>query len=80
MPDDLYPRLTPIFEDVFDEDDMEVSPTLTANEVEGWDSLSHIRLIIAIEKEFGIRFRTTEVNSFRDVGELVELLKGKLAA
>jgi acyl carrier protein len=80
MPDDLYARLTPIFEDVFDEDDMEVSPTLTANEVEGWDSLSHIRLIIAVEKEFGLRFRTTEVNSFRDVGELVELLKGKLAA
>jgi acyl carrier protein len=80
MPDDLYARLTPIFEDVFDEDDMEVSPTLTANEVEGWDSLSHIRLIIAVEKEFGLRFRTTEVNSFRDVGELVELLKSKLAA
>jgi acyl carrier protein len=59
---------------------MEVSSTLNANEVEGWDSLSHIRLIIAIEKEFGIKFRTTEVNSFRDVGELVELLKGKLAA
>lgn len=80
MSDDLYTRLTPIFEAVFDEDDMEISPTLTANEVEGWDSLSHIRLIIAIEKEFGIKFRTTEVNSFRDVGELVELLKGKLAA
>jgi acyl carrier protein len=80
MSDDLYARLTPIFEGVFDEDDMEVSPTLTANEVEGWDSLSHIRLIIAIEKEFDIKFRTTEVNNFRDVGELVEILKGKLAA
>ena len=80
MPDDLYTRLTPIFEDVFDEDDMEVTATLTANGVEGWDSLSHIRLIISIEKEFGVTFLTTEVNSFRDVGELVELLKGKLAA
>jgi acyl carrier protein len=80
MHDDLYARLKPIFEDVFDEDDMEIPPTLTANEVEGWDSLSHIRLIIAIEKEFDVKFRTTEVNSFRDVGELVELLTGKLAA
>jgi acyl carrier protein len=80
MSDDLYARLTPIFENVFDEDDIEVSPTLNANEVEGWDSLSHIRLMIAIEKEFGITFRTTEVNSFRDVGELVNLLKDKLPA
>jgi acyl carrier protein len=80
MSDDLYTRLTPIFEDVFDEDDMEVTATLTANGVEGWDSLSHIRLIISIEKEFSVTFLTTEVNSFRDVGELVELIKGKLAA
>ena len=78
MSDNIYARLEQIFESVFDEDDLKVTPELTANDVDGWDSLSHIRLIIAIEKEFGVKFRTLEVNNFRNVGELVELLQAKL--
>jgi len=80
MSDNIYSRLAPIFEEVFDEDDLEVTAELTANDVAEWDSLSHIRLIIAVEKEFGVKFRTTEVNNFRNVGELVEMLQAKTSA
>jgi acyl carrier protein len=80
MSNDIYVRLQKIFESVFDEDDLKVTSELTAHQVDGWDSLSHIRLVIAIEKEFAVKFRTSEVNSFRNVGELVELLQVKLTA
>ena len=79
MSDDIYQRLTPIFENVFDEDDVVVTAATTANDISEWDSLRHIRLIIAIEKEFGIKFLTSEVNNFKNVGELVDLIQVKMA-
>ncbi len=69
---DIYERLTPIFRDVFDSDHIIATPNLTAKNVEGWDSLGHVRLIVAIESEFGIRFATHEINGFKNVGELVQ--------
>jgi len=77
LSDDIYKRLEPVFEKVFDQEDIAITPTLTAHEVEDWDSLAHIRLIIAIEQEFGIQFQTTEVNNFKNVGELVALIEKK---
>jgi acyl carrier protein len=79
LSDDIYKRLEPVFEKVFDQEDIVVTPTLTAQEVEDWDSLAHIRLIISIEQEFGIRFQTTEVNNFKNVGELVALIQKKMS-
>ena len=74
----IYQRLTEIFQDVFDEDSIEVTPKLSADDVDGWDSLTHIRLILTIEKAFKIKFSTTEIGKLENVGELVALIQGKV--
>ena len=73
----IYARLTGIFADVFDMDDMVVTPTLTAKDVDGWDSLNHIRLMLTVEKAFKIKFSTSEVGRLENVGALVELIKAR---
>ena len=75
----LRSRLTGIFQDLFDEPALEVNDAMTANDVEAWDSLTHINLIVAVEKEFKIKFTTGEVNHLRNVGDLVALIRRKLA-
>lgn len=70
-------QLTPIFREVFDNDAIVVTPVMTAAEVEEWDSLSHIRLMVAIEQAFGIRFTAAEISSFKNVGQLAECIEGK---
>jgi acyl carrier protein len=71
----IYQRLTEIFQDVFDEDSIHVTPELTAKDVDGWDSLRHIRLILTIEREFKIKFSTSEIGKLESVGDLVALIK-----
>jgi acyl carrier protein len=73
----IYAKLTEIFEDVFDEDSIVVTPELSAKNVEGWDSLNHIRLMLTIEKAFKIKFSTSEVGKLENVGELVALIKAR---
>jgi acyl carrier protein len=53
---EVYSKLTGVFRDVFDEDDLAVTPQTTADDVDGWDSLSHIRLVLAVSKAFGVKF------------------------
>jgi acyl carrier protein len=67
-------RLSKIMRDVFDVDDLEYHDSLKADEVEGWDSLSHVRFLIAVEKEFGFRFTSGEIDSFKNVGELLDTI------
>jgi len=74
----IYQRLTEIFQDVFDEDSIEVTPKLSADDVDGWDSLTHIRLILTIEKVFKIKFSTSEIGKLENVGDLVVLIQGKV--
>lgn len=74
-----YEKLTPIFQDVFDNDDIVLTPNLTANEVEGWDSLGHVRLMVAIEKALGISLSTSEITGLANVGELAAVISRKLA-
>jgi acyl carrier protein len=74
----IYQRLTEIFQDVFDEDSIEVTPKLSADDVDGWDSLTHIRLILTIEKVFKIRFSTSEIAKLENVGALAALIQGKV--
>ena len=74
----IYQRLTEVFQDVFDEDSIEVTPKLSADDVDGWDSLTHIRLILTIEKVFKIKFSTTEIGKLENVGDLVALIQGKV--
>ena len=74
----IYQRLTEIFQDVFDEDSIEVTPKLSADDVDGWDSLTHIRLILTIEKAFKIKFSTSEIVKLENVGDLVALIQAKV--
>ena len=74
---EIYEHLTDIFHDVFDDDDIELSPETTADDVDEWDSLSHIRLIISVEKAFGISFTSAEITDVANVGEFVSLIERK---
>jgi len=77
---DLRDRLQDLFRDVFDDDDIVLADGLTAADVDGWDSLAHVNLMIAVEEEFDVRFATAEIASMQDVGSLVALLGAKLGA
>lgn len=70
-------ELRPVFEDVFDREDIDMVPSLTAADVPEWDSLSNIRLFVAIETKFGVRFTSDEITNLRNLGELAELLERK---
>lgn len=70
---EIYAKLEEIFEDVFDEKVTLTSET-TAEDVEDWDSLSHITLISAVEEEFGIKFKMKEVSAMKNVGEMVSII------
>ena len=71
-------RLASIFRTLFNDPDLQLRDDLTARDVDGWDSLNHVNLMILIEEEFGVRFTTGEVSALQDVGELKRLLSGKL--
>ena len=75
--DNVKQRLDHVFQDIFDDPSLEVRDDMTANEVEGWDSLSHINLIVAVEKEFRIRLTTAEVRGLKNVGDFVTLIAAK---
>ena len=69
----IYERLEKVFEDVFDEE-IKLSADTTAEDVDDWDSLTHITLIAAVEAEFGVRFNMKEVSSMKNVGEMVAII------
>ena len=73
-------RLTGIFRDIFDDDNLTLRPEMTAADVKEWDSFNHINLIVATEARFGIKFQTAEIESLRNVGHFEELICKKLAA
>lgn len=71
--DEIYKRLQAIFDDVF-MDEVHLTPELSAKDVEEWDSITHVSLVLAIEEKFGVRFRVGEVESAKNVGDLVDLI------
>ncbi len=75
--DEIYPKLTEILRSVFADDKLEATPTLTAKDVAGWDSLRNIRLMLTIERAYGIRFSATEIGKLQNVGDLAELVRSK---
>ena len=64
---EIYDRLTEIFRDFFDDDDIVISDETTSDDIEDWDSLEHINLIVAIEQEFGMKFSMGEVTGMKNV-------------
>jgi acyl carrier protein len=71
---EIYAALTLIFHDVFLRDDLVLTPTLSANDVPGWDSFKQIEILIATEQHFGIKLKTREMDQLRNVGDLVSLV------
>ena len=76
----ILQEVSGIFKDILDDDDVQVTETSTADDIEEWDSLTHIQLVVAIEKHFKIRFTAAEINSFQNVGEMCVGIQKKLAA
>lgn len=75
---DITEKLTSIFKEVFDDETIILSDELTADDVDAWDSLSHVNLIIAIEIAFDIEFKQSEILNFANVGELKDSITRKL--
>jgi acyl carrier protein len=71
---EIIGRLNTVFADVLDIENLALTENTTASDIEGWDSLAHVRLMIASEREFGIRFPTNEMAQLKNVGELVAMI------
>ena len=73
-------ELSSVFREVFQEEDLNIEAEMTAADIEEWDSIMHINLILTIEEYFGVRFRSSEVARLQSVGELHDLIVEKRAA
>ena len=78
--DDIRGALRPIFANVLDRDDIELEGTMSAADIEEWDSLNNVRLMVSIEKHFGIRFSGAEVETLKNVDDLVGAIATKRRA
>lgn len=72
--EEIYKQLDEVFQDVFDDESIYVNDSTTADDIEDWDSLEHINLVVAIENKFGIKFNMNEVTSMKNVGEMVDII------
>lgn len=73
----ILAELTPIFRDVLDNEKISISTTTAASDIAEWDSLSHIQLVVAIEKHFKIRFTSREIQSWTNVGDMITSMQAK---
>lgn len=72
--EEAYVRVNKVFRDIFDDETITVTDKTTAADIEDWDSLEHINLIVALEEEFGMKFTMGEITGMKDVGESVDLI------
>lgn len=77
---EILEQVTRIVAETVGLDDLALVPSMTAADVEGWDSLAHVQIIVAIERAFGLRFRTGEIATIKNVGELVERIGARMSA
>ena len=77
--EEVYERLNVVFQDVFDDGSITVNDATTADDIEDWDSLEHINLVVAVERCFGIKFTMKEVTSMKNVGEMVDIILARSA-
>lgn len=76
---EIYAELNIVFRQVLEDDTIELTPTTTAEDVEGWDSMNHIFIVVELEKRFGVKFHAAEMEELKNVGELATLVRQKLA-
>ncbi len=72
---EIFTRLQDVFRDSFDDPDIEIFDNMTAEDVDDWDSVTHISLIICVEKEFGIQLNAAEIGELENVGAMINLLE-----
>jgi len=77
--EEIINRVTEIFKDVFDNETIVIFRETTADDIEEWDSLAHINLIVAIEKEFNIKFDLMELKPLQNVGDLLDVIQRKIS-
>jgi acyl carrier protein len=75
---EIYAKVTAILREVFDRDDIEATPTLAADQVEGWDSFKQVEILIAVQEEFSVKFSSRELDSLKNVGDLVNIVVAKM--
>jgi acyl carrier protein len=75
---EIKAQLNGVFRDVFDDNALEIFEEMTAKDVEDWDSLNHINLVVAVERSFRVRLTTREVSALEKVGDLIDLLGKKV--
>ena len=78
--DAILSKMTDIFHDVFDNDEIVVTPSLTADDVPEWDSLTHVRLILAVQKAFNVKFSAAQIANLKNCGDLMDLVRSKAPA
>ena len=76
--EEVFAKLNGVFCEVFDDEDIVIGETTTAEDIEDWDSLEHITLVAAVESEFGVKFSMGQVMTLKNVGEMVDLILSKL--
>jgi acyl carrier protein len=74
----IYTKLAAVFRDIFDDDSIVLHPETAAKDIPEWDSSAHINLIVATELTFGIKFKTAELESLRNVGHFVQVISEKV--
>jgi acyl carrier protein len=77
---DTFEQLNAVFCKVFDDKDIKITPEMTADNIDEWDSLSHVNLVVAIEKHFGVKFKSSEIIRWKNVGQMLASINEKLAA
>ena len=75
---DVIERLTPIFRDVFGKPSLTITRETSARDIENWDSLNHVTLVMEVERAFGVRFALGELQDLKNVGALAALIERKL--
>lgn len=76
--EEILDQVALVFADTLDEENVKLTESSTADEVEGWDSLTHVQLVVAVEKKFKIRFSSKEIQSWKNVGEMIDSISSKL--
>ena len=75
---DILHDVQEILQDIFDDENLVITRVTTADDIEDWDSLSHVRLVVAIEKHFSIKFAFGELQALKNVGEMLDLIQEKI--
>ncbi|HTL81687.1 MAG TPA: acyl carrier protein [Bacteroidia bacterium] len=77
MKEEIFSQLTQVYRDVFSQPDLQIERQMTAKDIRGWDSMSHLTLIVTVEKVFGIRLSGSEVMRLKNVGDLADIIERK---